>query len=550
MAVFNSRLERLSLLILLLFAAALDTVGIGFYLPRHYDPSIDSIHPAIALDAVEHAFGERDLAGIKYPRLHPLATGLLDRAYLVLRHGPSEGSRIAHEIVECLRSHDASAPRSTVVAPRDRFSRWKSDLSASILVGRAFSAAMGVLLVFAMFLLAREITGRLEAFLAAFLTAVAYPVVYYAHTLNVDVMYLALGALALAFAFAAANRRCGRRLALASMMAALAIATKDQAYGWFLLTIPFVLLRWTSWSPRPNAPFPIRAVVFSLVAGGVTYALAIGIPFDTAGVKAHLDHIFGAGSEAYQLYPKSWVGQVELAHEVGLHVLDAMGAPLLLFAIAGLVAMARKNKVALGAILVPALSYHLSFLAPIRYCYQRFTLPITLLLFIAAAIGLSLLLRHRALRLPGLLIAFVLLGERAQRAIEVDAMLLDDPQGRAAAYLETALPEGASVIAALQFPLSNVEIPARVVAKYSAPSALPTLEPGDDLPRFIVFAHYDPMVTAFDPHPLPAGLPPSMRQYVSNYDRIAMFAPLYEHSIRRGAAFLPTIGLYELSKDR
>lgn len=536
----NSRLERIALGFVLLLAATLAAVGIGYSLPRHYDPAPDAIHPAIALDAFEHVFSERHVAGIKYPRLHLVVSGAAQRAWLFARHG-TEGAAIADRLVATLR---APADGGGMLGWRDRFRPFRGVLTELILVGRALSALAFVLLVYATFRFARQLLGPTESFLAAFATALCYPLVYYAHTLNVDVPYLCLGMFALGFAVRAANEGSGSRLVLAAGFAALAMATKDQAYAWFVLVIPWVIVRWMRPRGAPR-PFPWGPATLAFVVSLAVYALAIGWPFDASGVRAHFEHITGAGSEAYRIYEKSIAGQLDLLHEVFLHLRDSLGLPLLGFAALGFVRLWLRDRSTFALLVLGAVSYHLTFLAVIRYCYQRFTLPVALLLFVAAAAGIGWLFSHRQGRFAAMLLSVVLLGERAQRAIEVDAMLLDDPQGRAAAYLEATIQDGAEVAAALELPLSNVELPEHAKVRLLSPGEDLRLAAGESRPRYLVFSLYDPMRTAFTPRPAAATVPETARVFGAEYVRIAVFAPTMVHALRFGAAFQPTIGVYE-----
>lgn len=538
----NSRLERIAIGVVLLLAATLATVGIGYSLPSHYDPAPDAIHPALALDAFDEILGERHPGGLKYPRLHLVVSGAVQRAWLAVRFG-GEGGEIADRIVATLR---APAEEEGMLGWRDRFRPFRDELTELILVGRALSALAFVLLVWATHRFARRLLAPIEALVAAFAVAVCYPLVYYAHTLNVDVPYLCLGMFALGFAARAAQVRTARDLVLAAVFAALSIATKDQAYAWFVLVVPWVLWRWTRDGEGHRHPFPLLATIAALVVSLAVYALAIGWPFDAAGIRAHFEHITGSGSEAYQLYEDTFAGQVALAREVGLHLRDSLGLPLIGCALLGLVRLFRTRRDAFWLLVLGVLSHHFAFLTVIRYCYQRFTLPIALLLLVAAAAGIGWFFAHRQGRFVAMLVAVVLLGERAQRAIEVDAMLLDDPQGRAATFLATTIPPGATIAAALELPLSNVELPEHAAVRLLPSGTLPQLSPGESAPHFIVFSLFDPMRTAFVPRPAAAIVPESARAFGAEYTRIAQFAPALPHAIRFGAAFQPTIGIYEV----
>jgi hypothetical protein len=126
----------------------------------------------------------------------------------------------------------------------------------------------------------------------------------------------------------------------------------------------------------------------------------------------------------------------------------------------------------------------------------------------------------------------------------VVTMLLADPQGRAAAFLATHVAPGERVVAALELPLSNVELPAHADVRLLPPGAPPVLAAGETAPDVVVFGPYDPQRTAYAPAPAPVELPATARAFGADYDRVESFAPALLHPLRHGAAFQPTIGIY------
>jgi hypothetical protein len=532
-------IEGLALLVLLAFALAAYLPAIAFFMPRHYDASVDAIHPAISLEAIDSTFSERHPAGLKYPRLHLLVVGAVQRAVLAAQHGWREGSAIAAAIVATLREGAGATP----LERRDAFEPHREAIGAAIVAGRVVSALFALLLVFAVHLLGKELLSGVAGFVAAFATAVSYPVVYYAHTLNVDAPYLGVAALALAFAARAARRGGTCDLLIAALLAAAAIAIKDQAYAWFVFAVPLVLLGVApGGGVRPRA----KAVAISLLAALGWLALAQGLPFDLAGVRSHFEHIVGSGSTSYRVYEPGIAGQFALAHEVALHVTDACGFGLIAFALVGVYAMARRSRPALLWIGLPALSAHVCFQAVIGYTYLRFNLPIVIAVHLAAGAGAAALLGHRRLRLPALLLLLITLGERTQRAIEVSRLLAEDTRAPASEFLAAAAIPGETIVAALELPTHSLEFPpgSRVLLVDAGKGPPP--RPAAGPPRRLVQAIFDPLRTAHRPDPEPPSIPESLTVYGVRYVRVALFQPALDHPLRRGATVTPTIGIFEV----
>lgn len=527
---------------LLMLSLALNFAGIDFGQPRHFDQSVDAVHPALALDAVEHLFGQRSRAGLKYPRLHFLMVGAVQRAWLHFRHGGAEAQRIRAEIAEPFR--DPSPLVRTEL--RDRFRPSAPAIGELIVVGRSVSALFGTGAVLGLFLFARALLGAGVAFVAAFSAATAYPLVYYAHTLNTDAAYLCWSMFALWLLVRAVRGGRAADLVLAAVLAACAVATKDQAYGLFLLTAPLALVllaRPGELAREPRRPFPWRAAALALAAAVVVYALALGLPFDLAGVREHFRHIFQEGSESYRAFEPTLAGQALLLGETGLHLLDGLGI-LVVAALAGAIALgvARDRRRALLLLLVPALSYHATFVAPIGYTYLRFTLPVLLLALILAAVPIVELARFRWLKAFLMLGVLLVLALRMDQCVRLVQLLPRDPREAAARYLESWLEPGAVVGALLELPLHNLELPARarVVDLERPPAGL-----GADPPRVLVLSSFDPQLSIRGTPELPPAQK-ELRQFGRSYDFEVEFAPAGTHRIRRGAAFQPTVRIYRL----
>ncbi len=542
--------QRRSLVFLALaitvLSAGLNLAAIGFLMPRHYDPSVDGVHPVLSLDAFDHAFSARHVVGHKYPRTHLVLVGGLQRLWLVLRHGVDDGNRRHDDLMTQFTSRPARATSDQ----RDGLRPFADTIAELIIVARVVSALMGVGVVLALLAFARHLFGTGTAFLAAFLAALSSPLIYYAHTTNVDVPYLFWGMLALVFAVRAIERARSRDIILAAAFVALSGATKDQAFGWFLLTLPFVLWRIArpgALAAQPTRTFPLAAVLVAAATSAGLYGLAIGVPFDMAGVTAHFEHVFGAGVTPYRTFPSTPSGVWSLFLESVLHLDDMTGTTTLVLAAIGIVQLLWTRRSAALLMLVPLLSYGLTFLAPIGYVYMRFLLPVALLLFIPAAAVLVALLRVPLLRYIAVVSVLLLLAVRMQEAVLLVEMLDDDPRARAEAFLEESVDAGAIVAAALSLPMHNVSFPPEVgVVRIDLEKGTAASFPRS--PSFYVTGFFDPHRSLAEPSPPPASAPREVPLLGKRYVRVESFAPRHPHPIRRGAAFQPTVGVYRLAE--
>lgn len=538
----DRRLDRFLLGAVLFLSLALNLTSIGYQQPRHWDPAVDGVHPTLAQDAWENLFGERHVVSLKYPRAHVALMGAWERAWLTLRFGVDGSAARRTALMELYR---ASAPAPTADA-REALRTHTETISEMILAGRVLSALFGTLAVFGLFFLTRELFGRAAAGLVGMAAAVQYPLVYYAHTLNVDAPYLGWSMVALALVARAVRTGSVRTVLFAVLAAALAGATKDQAFGLFLLATPavlFLLARPGGLADPERRPVRARGVLLAGLAGALLYLLLLGLPFDPAGVRTHFEHIFGEGVTPFRTHPATLAGVFGLAHESLLHLADMLGVPWLALSIAGALWMTVRAPRKSALVVLPAFAYYVTFIAPIGYVYMRFLLPVALLALVPAAALAVELARVKGLRL---VVALVMLGSlvpRMQQSVQLVELLPRDPRIEASAWLAEHVADGESLLALLEIPMHNIELPTGAVVHRVAaqdPRA-PELEAPVD---WYVVSTFDTHRSAAAPTPPPPAPPASTVVFGVAYDRVAVFAPAGAHVIRRGATFQPTIGVY------
>ena len=153
------------------------------------------------------------------------------------------------------------------------------------LVNRSVSLVMATGIVVVCYVIGRELRGRAAGLAAALLTALLLPFVYYAKTGNLDVPYLFWFSLAMLFYTRIVVTGDAGAYAWFALTGALAIASKDQAYGFFVAPAAHVawlryrrLVRGQSATVKEIVRDPVvpRAVMIGLL----TLVVAYNLPFN------------------------------------------------------------------------------------------------------------------------------------------------------------------------------------------------------------------------------------------------------------------------------
>jgi hypothetical protein len=334
-----------------------------------------------------------------------------------------------------------------------------SYMTAFTMTARVVCLLMSLGVVLAIGCIAEEIAGGREserarrvAGFAALLAAMSAPFTYYSHTSNLDVPYLFWGTLGALYFVRAIARREPSRLRRAAAFAALAIATKDQAYALFLFAAPASIAAWLWADPwaRKNARQLLREAAIATVIAIAILAVVDGAITNPSGFRARLRFLSGPASQDYATYSKDLTGRIEnfadIAKELGKHYPAATAV----FFVIGLVSAVRRSKNAqLAAALVPlaiAISFTLGFNMVARRVEERFTLPHALFGAVYAGFGLELAwsafgrastdARTRIGRLLGRAACALVLGFAAREAARIDVTMLYEPRYDVEAFLE------------------------------------------------------------------------------------------------------------------
>jgi hypothetical protein len=322
-------------------------------------------------------------------------------------------------------------------------------------VGRVVSLLMAAGTVVLVYLCGRELFDHVPALFAALVAGLSAPFAYYAKLANLDLPYVFwFSAALLAYLRLLKGHQRRHYVALAACAAA-AIATKDQAYGLFVLTAPFVawaLHRHRAAAGAPGSPWATlrdpRLVLAAVAAAGGLIVLD-NIWMNPRGFAAHVELITGPASRDFRMFDRSAAGLAALSAATVRALVFALGAPAALVAAAGLLLAARRGREQrlLLATLVPAASYWLCFVAVVLYLYDRFLLPIAVVAALFAGHALAAALARRGSTLLPLAAAAAVVASCALRALSVDVLLARDSRYAVEDWLRTHAPPPAVVAA-------------------------------------------------------------------------------------------------------
>lgn len=369
--------ERFRLALLIAVALSAFVTGINWGLPQATNPetvqpwALDTIAPIAPLNEAYYRFTRSGNEYVVYPLLHYV---VLSAAYLPY-------------MAVAYLSGDLSDPSSTFPYGIRDVARFCQDLT---LLARLVSLLMALGIVLIIYVVTRDLAGQRAAFWSALCCSLIAPLSYYAKTSNLDVPYSFWVCLAIWRYVRILDAQRIRDYVLLGMFAALAVATKDQAYGFFLLT-PFVLAysrarRETA--GRISTMVYVRAFVsppmlFAGVTAIVVYAAANNVFM--GGFDGLLRH-FARGGNVFDYRQETDVAFYSLAEQARLLgrtavLLAQMLGPLTLaLSCAGILMAWRQRNLVLLSLLVFSVSYYLFVIVVFDIVFSRYLLVSTALL--------------------------------------------------------------------------------------------------------------------------------------------------------------------------
>ena len=419
-------LVRNPLVWILVAAAGLRLAGLFWGLPASDGWDDDGFAPRNFLTAL--ALTYKQGAYFTYPPLHAIFLALLTWPGIVLAllHAPS--------------LHQAD-----VIA---EFTK-PGTMTFFAVTARLVNLALSLGVIWCVGEMARLVADRRAGLFAAGACALNFSLTYYGQVSNLDVPYLFWGSLSLLYFMRAAAEQQPRRLWLAVLSAAAAIATKDQAYGLFLLSLPVFLFLWLAAVPRAQAREIFRRLLPAAAAGLFLLLLVDGAISNPSGFVQRLHFLAGPASADYATYPRSWDGLLAVLSDMAAWFGEGYAAPAVLLALLGVGMHARRGSDhgIRTAGLLPAfaiLSFILCFNFAALRTDARFLLPQAVLACVYIGIAASWLISasNRWMRLAASAGIAVVALLALHHCLAVSAAMLQDPRYAAEAWMRTHVRAG------------------------------------------------------------------------------------------------------------
>jgi 4-amino-4-deoxy-L-arabinose transferase-like glycosyltransferase len=391
---------------------ALHSWGLDWGVPSFTGWIPDELLPGDVVRGVEHGFGggwhER------YPPLHYYLLALLDGLLLWLRGVPARNP-----------------------LPADVHTQM-------FLLGRLVSLAMGAATAALVYLCGARLYNAAAGALAAAIYMGMPTLAFHTRLATLDVPYVFWWALSLLFALRALATGRRRELLAFGLAAALAVTTKDQAYALYVLPWPILLLLLR----RQGRPLTAGDVLAPAALSAAVFALVHRVSGNTDGFVAHVELMLGPASEPFRQFPRTLAGELGLALETVRQLAASLGLPAFALGVAGLVGLALRRGGGAGErfLLASAAAYHLTFISVVLYCYDRFVLPLGLILALVGAGALvELARRGRVLRGIALAAALGLVALSAARGLAIGRLLARDSRYAAERWLHAHVQPGERV---------------------------------------------------------------------------------------------------------
>jgi hypothetical protein len=290
------------------------------------------------------------------------------------------------------------------------------------------SVAMAVGAGAVVFVCASRLAGARAGVFAALFWTLTLPAVFYAKTANLDIPYTFWFAVALLMYVRALDESSIEAHVGFAASATLAVVTKDQAYALFVLPALHLAAARAARLGSAMAFVRDRVMLLPIVVAGAIFAVAHNLPLNWSGFVAHVEMITGDASEAYRMVDSAspagqlwllWRSMQQLAwsHTWPGAALAGLGILLAL--------RNRSDRSRLAPLLVPAVSYYVGFIMVVGYTYDRFMLPISVVLVIFAGFAVDRIWRPGASK-GRLAAASALLVLLALRTVSLNLLMAAD----------------------------------------------------------------------------------------------------------------------------
>ena len=205
-------------------------------------------------------------------------------------------------------------------------------------VARLVSLFMSLGIIWCVGDMARRIAGARAGLFAAGACALSVVLTYYGQVSNLDVPYLFWASFSLLFVMRAVTEHRPKLFWWAALLAAGAVATKDQAYAVFALALPLFLIAWFAADPWPRRHARAVAMTVLLAAAASLLALLLvdGAITNPAGFARRVAFLVGPASQDYAAYVSGPAGWWALLADVSAFFLRGYGGVTVLLAAGGI----------------------------------------------------------------------------------------------------------------------------------------------------------------------------------------------------------------------
>jgi hypothetical protein len=343
-------------------------------------------------------------------------------------------------------------------------------MTAMAVVSRAVAAVLSVALLWNLGQIGALLRGPERAARALAWVAAACGLdavlTYYSQVTNLDVPYLFWSSFGLRWLVHAIVRHEPRALRKVVVFAALAVATKDQAYALFILGVPLALVAWfiLDAGARSLGPAIAKELGLGIAIGLPVLLLLDGAITNPSGFRDRVHYLLGPASQDFAYYPATLLGRLQVAKDVLVSFDEFYPWGFALLAAGGLVVAGRapdRSRRAAGLVpLFAAISFIVAFDMSARRSEHRFALPQMVLFGVYAGLALDEVdarfarrdAARRWLARGGLVlvVAYALF-----KCVDVDAAMFLDPRYDAEAWMKANVRDGDKV----EIYGSNVQLP-------------------------------------------------------------------------------------------
>jgi hypothetical protein len=323
------------------------------------------------------------------------------------------------------------------------------------IVARLVSAAMSLATIVLVGKMGEVIGGRRAGLFAASACALNAGLTYYGQVTNLDGPYLFWCSLSLWQWMRLIAEHDIRRARWALLFAGMGVATKDQAYAVFLLSIPAAITLWfmsDAW-PRQHARELFMSLVVWLMAALALLLLLDGAITNPIGFEHRIEFLIGPASRGYASYVAGWHGVSQLLRDAWRLAPNHLPLIAIYLGIGGIVLRATTRSgnpsldVAAAIPLLAILSFTITFNLVAFRVESRFLLPQTVLLSVYVGLFVDWVLSRDPLsvRLAAWTFVVSVAAYALYQCIGIDEAFLHDPRYDAERWLASNVRPGDTI---------------------------------------------------------------------------------------------------------